>query len=133
MATYKGHTKGYVWWTRKGGKQIGIATTSDLSNFQSPSSVVEFRLFTVKIADKFVDEDLVAGSIDMSDTCEDIPSRFHEALLFKLMETLSERRSQWEVAAYYRQKYNELVIQAKKYANTEHDGRSIFNVAQHDM
>ena len=49
------------------------------------------------------------------------------------METLSERASQWEVASYYRQKYNDLVIQAKRYANTESDGRSIFTVAQHDM
>lgn len=133
MATYKGHTKGYVWWTRKGGRQIGVATTSDLSTFTSPTEVKTIRLFTVKIADKFKDEDLVAGSIDMAETCTDIPIRFHEALLFKAMETLSERASQWEVASYYRQKYNDLVIQAKRYANTESDGRSIFTVAQHDM
>ena len=30
MATYKGHTKGYVWWTRKGGEQIGVATEINL-------------------------------------------------------------------------------------------------------
>ncbi len=133
MATYKGHTKGYVWWTRKGGEQIGVATTSDLSTFTSPSEVLTIRVFAVKNGDKFADRDLVTGDVNMSDTCSQIPSRFREALLFKLMETLAERRSQWEVAAYYKQKYIEMVIEAKKWANTEGDGRSIFTVAQHDM
>lgn len=133
MATYKGHTKGYVWWTRKGGKQIGVATTSDLSTFTSPSTAVSVRVFCVKNADKFTDEDLVSGAVNMSDTCSQIPSRFREALLFKLMETLAERRSQWEVASYYKQKYIEMVMEAKKWGNAEGDGRSIFTVAQHDM
>ena len=133
MATYKGHTSGYVWWTRKGGKQIGIATTSDLSTFTSPTEVVTVRVFANKVADKFVDEDLVPGTLSLSDTCSEIPARFHEALLFKLMEVLAERRSQWEVASYYRQKYNDMVIQAKKWANLEGDGRTITTVAQHDM
>tara|TARA_Y100001963_G_scaffold88454_1_gene122235 strand:+ start:45384 stop:45785 length:402 start_codon:yes stop_codon:yes gene_type:complete len=133
MATYKGHTKGYVWWTRKGGEQIGIATTSDLSTFTSPSEVVTVRVFVVKSADKFADGDLVPGSVSMSDTCSNIPPRFREALLFKLMETLAERRSQWEVASYYKQKYIEMVMEAKKWGNAEGDGRTIFTVAQHDM
>ena len=133
MSTYKGHSKGYVWWTNKGGTQIGVATTSDLSNFTSPNEIVNLRVFVVKNGDFFNDNDLNSGSINLSDSCSSIPARFHEALLFKLMETLAERRSQWEVASYYKQKYIELVIEAKKYANKEGDGRVMFNVAQHDM
>lgn len=133
MATYKGHTKGYVWWTRKGGEQIGVATTSDLSTFTSPAEALTLRVFCTKIGDRFTDGDLVSGTIDLSETCAEIPTRFHEALLFKLMEVLAERRSKWEVAAYYRQKYNDMIIQAKRWANSEGDGRTIFNLAGHDM
>ena len=113
------HSKNYVWWIER--DKIGIAITSDYGNtFTTPTVSEEVRLFGCKLA-------TAISESSPYDTELEIPAQFREALLYKVNELIYEKNQDTlPLAQYNNAKYMDMVMEAKKYGNTERtEGYSI--------
>ena len=116
------HPSGYVWWVER--DKIGLATTSDNgATFTSPAKdgTSNIRIFGSKLATTFT-----LPTIDLTDESE-IPEQFREALIYKVNEMIYEKNPDTiPLAQYNNAKYMDMVMEAKKYGNTERtEGYSI--------
>ena len=113
------HSKNYVWWTER--DKIGVAKTSDYGDtFTSPTENDEVRIFGSKLATA-ISEDTPYN------TQSEIPAQFREALIYKVNELIYEKNPDTlPLAQYNNAKYMDMVMEAKKYGNTERtEGYSI--------
>ena len=117
--------KDEVYWIERGGIAIAAlnrTATSIANEFTGPSSVVTVTVFGVKKDDTFHDTDSVSGKIGPTES-PSIPSEFHEAITYKVLEKLySQNPTTIQLATYWNGRFQAAVIEAKKYANTGKDG-----------
>ena len=125
MGDYYKHPSNYVWWVER--NKLGMAQSTDGVTFSGPSTNgLAMRILCYKVADTFT-----TGTEMVTDLTEetDIPIEFHEAILAKANELLFERSpEQYGTAQYWRDKYEGYVIQGKRQAHRERDGRDIYGV-----
>lgn len=107
-----GYTKPQVWWTER--DKIAIATYSDTtdadSKFSGPPGDKDITLFVVKRCDLFTSnltEDLSSSGL---------PTEFHDAIVAKGIQRGYEMKDP-NLAAYWKNTYNEFVLEGKRYAN----------------
>ena len=126
MGDYYKHPSNYVWWVER--NKLGVSQTTDGETFSGPSAILAMRILAVKHGDTFT-----TGASMSTTENTDIPVEFHEAILAKANELLFERSAeQLGTAQYWRDKYASYVIEGKRYANTERDGRVIYGVKGDD-
>ena len=113
-----------VYWIERDG--IAIATldrtaTSIANEFTGPVAGKTVTVFAVKLDDNF---DTSAGAGKIAPTASpSIPSEFHEALTYKVLERLyAQNPATIQVAGYWGGKFQASINDAKKYANTGRDG-----------
>ena len=79
--------------------------------------------------------ELNLGEFDPTNTDQfsTLPEQYHEALIAKVMEKLYRKNVEGiQVSQYWKTVYQDLLISAKKYANSRRVDTG-FNVIQHDM
>tara|TARA_Y100001951_G_scaffold59215_2_gene46993 strand:- start:1041 stop:1406 length:366 start_codon:yes stop_codon:yes gene_type:complete len=101
---------------------IAIAETSDRVTFTSVTEAKEVTLFCVKEDEEFVSDNTSASGIGMNEE-PNIADEFHEALAYRVIQQGYERKpEEIQLAAYFKQQFNETVREAKKSANKNYDG-----------
>jgi hypothetical protein len=112
-----------VYWIER--NSIAIAAldrtaTSIANEFTGPSTGT-VTVFAVKLDSDF-DSGTGAGKIGPAES-PSIPSEFHEALTYKVLERLyAQNPATIQVAGYWGGKFQASINEARKYANTGRDG-----------
>jgi hypothetical protein len=114
------HSLGYVWWVER--NKLGVATTDNGSNFTSPTTNDhEMRIWASKLGDHFT----IGAGINTAEESE-LPAMFHEGLIAKVNESVYEKNPETlGLAQYWRNKYDDFIIEAKRYANTRVKGYNL--------
>ena len=116
--------KDEVYWIER--DSIAIAkldrtATSIANEFTGPDAGKTVTVFAVKLDDTF-DTSTGTGKIGPGES-PSIPSEFHEAITYKVLERLySQNGEPLPLANYFAQKFEFAIREAKKYANTGRDG-----------
>ena len=116
--------KDEVYWIER--DSIAIAkldrtATSIANEFTGPDAGKTVTVFAVKLDDTF-DTSTGTGKIGPGES-PSIPSEFHEAITYKVLERLySQNGETLPLANYFGQKFEFAIREAKKYANTGRDG-----------
>ena len=116
--------KDEVYWIERDG--IAISTldrtaTSIDNEFTGPAAGKTVTVFAVKLDDTF-DTSAGAGKIGPTGS-PSIPTQFHEALTYRVLEKLySQNPATIQVAGYWGQKFAASIAEGKRYANTGRDG-----------
>ena len=116
--------KDEVYWIER--DSIAIAkldrtATSIANEFTGPDAGKTVTVFAVKLDDTF-DTSTGTGKIGPGES-PSIPSEFHEAITYKVLERLySQNGETLPLANYFAQKFEFAIREAKKYANTGRDG-----------
>ena len=116
--------KDEVYWIER--DSIAIAkldrtATSIANEFTGPDAGKTVTVFAVKLDDTF-DTSTGTGKIGPGES-PSIPSEFHEAITYKVLERLySQNGERLPLANYFAQKFEFAIREAKKYANTGRDG-----------
>ena len=116
--------KDEVYWIER--DSIAIAAldrtaTSIANEFTGPVVGKTVTVFAVKLDDLF-DTVSGAGKIGPTDT-PTIPTEFHEAITYKVLEKLyAQNPATIQVAEYWGAKFERAIVNAMKYANTGRDG-----------
>jgi len=103
-----------VWWIKD--SKLGVANWDD----------VEKKIVTFDEDDKQIRIHISRRATlltAMSDIPE-IPSRFHDGLVAKVIEKLSVKLGNMGPVQYWRSEWNQAVIRGKRYANKDRDGSS---------
>lgn len=119
-----------VYWLER--KQIAISNKSG-NSFTGPSGSLTVRMLCTLKDDTFVVED--AGSTGETGMTEEpnIPSEFHDALVSGVLSKLyTTSKENLQVADYWRQAYNNMVVKAKKSSDSIRDGSTPY-VRGHDF
>ena len=117
--------KDEVYWIER--DKIGIATldrtaTSITNEFTGPPGSKTVTLFIVSTDEQFHESTTSTGYIGPLES-PNIPTEFHEALTYKVLERLYAKNPQTiQVAQYWDVKWQRAIIEGKKYANTGRDG-----------
>ena len=116
--------KDEVYWIER--DSIAIAkldrtATSIANEFTGPDAGKTVTVFAIKLDNTF-DTTVGTGKIGPAET-PSIPTEFHEAITFRVLEKLySQRADTLPLANYFGQKFEYAIRQAKQYANTGRDG-----------
>ena len=116
--------KDEVYWIER--NSIAIAkldrTATSISNEYTGPDAGTATVFAIKGDNDFGDTDSTSGKIGPTES-PSIPSEFHEALVFGVLDKLyAQNPSTIQVATYWNSRFNAAIIQAKQYANTGRDG-----------
>ena len=113
-----------VYWIER--DSIAIAAldrtaTSIASEFTGPVVGKTVTIFAVKLDDTF-DTSVGAGKIGPAES-PSIPTEFQEAITYKVLEKLYAKNPPTiQIATYWGGKFEQAILNAKKYANTGRDG-----------
>lgn len=111
---------------------IAIVERVNNTTYRSPSEVKEITLHVTKEDETFVSDDTSSSGIGMHEQ-PNIPEEFHEVLAHKVIqEGYQKKPEQIQLAVYFKQAYNEGVMEAKRYANKDLDG-SNYHIIGHDF
>ena len=116
--------KDEVYWIER--DSIAIAkldrtATSIANEFTGPDAGKTVTVFAIKLDNTF-DTTVGTGKIGPAET-PSIPTEFHEAITYKVLEKLyAQNAATLELANYWAQKFEFAIRQAKQYANTGRDG-----------
>ena len=116
--------KDEVYWIER--DSIAIAkldrtATSIANEFTGPDGSKTVTVFAIKLDDTF-DTSTGAGKIGPTET-PSIPTEFHEAITYKVLEKLyAQNPATIQIATYWGSKFEQAILNAKKYANTGRDG-----------
>ena len=132
------NSKGWVWWVERG--KLAIGTSSDYgTTVSAPSEASKvIRIYGKEVApvDNGSGTDIAeftTGSSINTDQFSTLPEQYHEALIAKVMEKLYRKNVEGiQVSQYWKTVYQDLLISAKKSANSRRVDTG-FNVIQHDM
>jgi len=118
-----------VYWIER--DAIAIAETSDRQTFTSPTEAKGITLFCTKEDEEFVSDNTSSSGIGMNEA-PNIADEFHEALAYKVIQQGYERKpEEIQLAAYFKQQFNEIIREAKKSSNKNYDGTG-FSIRGHD-
>ena len=116
--------KDEVYWIERDSKAIAKldrTATSIANEFTGPDGSKTVTVFAIKLDDTF-DTSTGAGKIGPPET-PSIPTEFHEAITYKVLEKLyAQNPATIQIATYWGSKFEQAILNAKKYANTGRDG-----------
>ena len=105
MATLK---KDYFWWRKN--DSIGIGYISD-NALTAPSEAVEIKVFYGKALQELRYDELQGSP--------QLPEQFHEALVYKAIQTGYERKPEAiQIAAYWKLQFENLLSRIQEFKNT---------------
>ena len=109
-----------VYWIER--DSIAIAALDrTASEFTGPTGSKTVTVFAIKLDDTF-DSATGTGKIGPAES-PSIPTEFHEAITYKVLERLyAQNPATIQVATYWGSKFEQAILNAKKYANTGRDG-----------
>ena len=109
-----------VYWVER--DAIAIADTKDYNTYTSPKEIKQVTLFVTTEDEPFVADNTHATSIGLTESSA-IPVEFHDALAYKVIKEGYERKPEAiQMAQYFENQYNKMIMQAKRIANKEGDG-----------
>jgi len=130
MSAERENATKHGWWTERDAIAIVKTSSTDTTtSYVSPSEVKQVNVHAIKH-----DEDFVASGsgITMSES-PSIPDEFHSALAsFAIAKGYELKPEMINLAGYFKQDFNNSVLEGKKYANKDRDG-SGFNIKGHDF
>ena len=115
--------KDEVYWIER--NSIAIAkldrTATSIANEYTGPDAGTVTVFAIKGDNDFGDTDSTAGKIGPTESSS-IPSEFHEALVFGVLDRLySQNPATIQVATYWNSKFNASILEGKRYSNTGRD------------
>ena len=116
--------KDEVYWIER--DSIAIAAldrtaTSIANEFTGPTGSKTVTVFAVRLDNEFATTN-GTGKIGPTETPA-IPTEFHEAITYKVLEKLyAQNPATVQVAEYWGAKFERAIVNAMKYANTGRDG-----------
>jgi|TARA_R100000789_G_C2940335_1_gene131880 hypothetical protein len=103
-----------VWWIKN--NKLGVAYWDDVEN----------KIATINEDDKQIRVHLSRRPITLSAMSDipEIPSRFHDGLVARVIEKLSVKSGNMAPIQYWRSEWDQAVMRGKKYVNKSRDGSS---------
>jgi len=119
------YTKPEVWWIEgsiaaETGNHIGIATQSGTA-FSGPAGSVDIKLYTIEKPNAFTAD--LTVNLASPDSNEPLLEEFHDAIVSKAIQRGYELKDP-QMAMYWEGKFQNAIIDGKKYANKGADGSS---------
>lgn len=120
--------KDEVYWLERGSIAISTKSPSPTSpddEYGGPVADKTVTVFAVKKGDPFVSADSGAVGETGLNNSPNIPTEFHESIVYKAIQKAYEMNPETiQVASYWDNKFREAIIEAKKMANIANDATS---------
>ncbi|MAF42674.1 MAG: hypothetical protein CMI54_00705 [Parcubacteria group bacterium] len=127
----------HVWWVERDSIAIAkLDKSQDIdTRFTGPEAGKTVTLYVNKYDEEFLSPATTTDGIGLSESPA-IPEDFHEALVFKAVQKgyelkLGQNPKLFNVAAYYRKGFDDMVKEATKYANVNRTTR--YHIKGHEM